>query len=97
MLDPAPVAGRQLWRPARPRRALQRRATALGQLLYPPAHRLPMDADTPRDLGLADPSLQQPRGAETPLFELPTILSHPGWMSHGPKYIRCVAKCHYVM
>jgi hypothetical protein len=56
-----------------------------------------MDADTPRDLGLADPSLQQPRGAETPLFELPTILSHPGWMSHGPKYIRCVAKCHYVM
>jgi hypothetical protein len=56
-----------------------------------------MDPDAPRDLRLAHPALKPPGRLQAPLFELPTILCDPGWMSHAPQYTGCVGKCHYVM
>jgi hypothetical protein len=56
-----------------------------------------MDADTPPDLRLADARAEETRRLEAPVFQVASILFHPGWMSHAPQDSRPVPKCHYVL
>lgn len=95
--DLFPVRIRQLRRTPGPKRPFQRIASALGELLHPPIHRLAMDADTPRDFRFAHALLDQPRRVPPPPFQFHAIEFDAGWLSHAGEYSRFCCNCHYVM
>jgi hypothetical protein len=82
-LDASEIARRQPGFAAGAPGFLQRRPSSTFELLRPATHRLSMDADLPRHLGLRDPLLQQPRRLQSARFQRLEIPSHPSWISHA--------------
>jgi len=62
---------------------LQRLSSALGQLLVPATHGLPMHAQLPGHFRLRNALPQQPRGEQTPLFQFFEVSSNTFWISHA--------------
>lgn len=56
-----------------------------------------MDPDAPRDLGFADPPLEESRRLHAPPFQFHAIPFDTSWMSHAPEYTRFTGVCHYVL
>jgi len=62
---------------------LQRPLSALGKLLGPAAHRLPMHPDPPGHFCLRNFLLQQPAGEEAALFQFLEVSLYSFWVSHA--------------
>ncbi len=82
-LDPPQVSGLQSRFAPGAAGFLQRPSSALGQLLGPTAHRLPMHLDPPGHFCLWNSLPQQFGGQEAPLFQLFEVSLYPFWVSHA--------------